>query len=72
MLTDARLDKLFLMNQVEQGTWEHTEQGLVLSGWCTVQFRQQGLNLYWDNSDDEILMDDLPLTFKSATEQTTN
>jgi len=65
MLTDARLDKLFLMNQVEEGTWVHNDQGLVLSGWCTVQFRLQGYNLYWDSTDDPELADVMPLCFKT-------
>ena len=64
MLTDARLDKLFLMGQTEEGTWEHNDQGLVLSGWCTVRFRQQGMNLYWDSTDDPELADAMPLCFK--------
>ena len=64
MLTDARMDKLFLMNQVEEGTWEHNDQGLVLSGWCTVQFRLQGHNLYWDSTDDADFADVMPLCFR--------
>lgn len=64
MLLDARLDKLFLMSQTEEGTWEHNDQGLVLSGWCTVQFRQEGVNLHWDSTDDPELSENLPLSFK--------
>ena len=64
MLLDARLDKLFLMGQLEEGTWEHNDQGLVLSGWCTVQFRQEANNLHWDHCDDEMLAEDLPISFK--------
>lgn len=64
MLTDARLDKLFLMGRTEEGTWEHNDQGLVLSGWCTVQFRQEANNLHWDSCDDTEFMEDLPISFK--------
>ena len=64
MLTDARLDKLFLMGRLEEGTWELTDQGLLLSGWCTIQFRQEGNNLHWDNTDDVDFAEDLPLSFK--------
>ena len=63
-LLDARMDKLFLMGQLEEGTWEHNDQGLVLSGWCTVQFSQDGETLSWDSCDDEMLSEDLPITFK--------
>ena len=65
ILLDARLDKLFIMGQLEEGTWEHNDQGLILSGWCTVQFRQEGNNLHWDSADDAELMEDLPLSFKA-------
>ena len=64
MLTEARLDMLFVMNQTEEGTWEHNDQGLVLSGWCTVQFRLQGQNLYWDSTDDAEFADVMPLCFR--------
>lgn len=64
MLLDARLDKLFLMGRLEEGTWELTDQGLLLSGWCTIQFRQEGNNLHWDNTDDVDFAEDLPLSFK--------
>ena len=64
MLLDARLDKLFLMGRLEEGTWELTDQGLLLSGWCTIQFRQEGNNLHWDNTDDVDFSEDLPLSFK--------
>ena len=64
MLLDARLDKLFLMGRLEEGTWELTDQGLLLSGWCTIQFRQEGNNLHWDNTDDVDCAEDLPLSFK--------
>ncbi len=68
MLLDARLDKLFLMGTVEEGTWEHNDQGLVLSGWCTIQFRQEAGNLHWDNTDDPEFAEDLPLSFKNTNE----
>ena len=64
ILLDARLDKLFLMGRLEEGTWELTDQGLLLSGWCTIQFRQEGNNLHWDNTDDVDFAEDLPLSFK--------
>ena len=64
MLLNARLDKLFLMGQLEEGTWEHNDQGLVLSGWCTVQFRREANNLHWDSCDDEMMAEDLPISFK--------
>lgn len=64
MLLDARLDKLFLMGRMEEGTWEHNDQGLVLSGWCTIQFRQEAENLHWDSTDDADFAEDLPLSFK--------
>lgn len=64
MLTDARINKLFIMGQTEEGTWEHNDQGLLLSGWCTIHFRQEGDLLYWDNADDAVLMEDLPMCFK--------
>ena len=63
LLLGGRMDKLFLMSQVEEGTWEHTDQGLVLSGWCTVQFHMDGEALYWDSCDDEMLAENLPITF---------
>ena len=64
ILLDARLDKLFLMGRLEEGTWSLTDQGLLLSGWCTVQFRQEGNNLHWDSCDDVDFAEDLPLSFK--------
>ena len=64
ILLDARLDKLFLMGRLEEGTWELTDQGLLLSGWCTIQYRQEGNNLHWDNTDDVDFAEDLPLSFK--------
>lgn len=66
MLLEARLDKLFLMGRMEEGTWEHNDQGLVLSGWCTIHFRQEADTLYWDSTDDAEFMEDLPLSFKNT------
>ena len=62
-IKNFQMDKLFTQPAITQGNWEHNDQGLFLSGWCTVQFNEADGTMTWTGSDDLELEEILPLTF---------
>lgn len=62
-LVKLQMDLMFAQSTVTTGTWEHNDQGLVLSGWCTVEFYEENGVMEWTDSDDLQLTEELPLVF---------
>lgn len=58
-----QMDRMYTQPAITQGSWEHNDQGLFLSGWCTVQFTEENGTMTWTGSDDLELEEILPLTF---------
>ena len=66
-LAANRMDQLPLfICTSEEGNWEHNDQGLVFTNWCTVQFELDGNTLLWNSTDDTEFAEKLPLTFNKA------
>ena len=58
-----QMDKMHTQPAITQGNWEHNDQGLFLSGWCTVQFKEEAGTMTWLTADELELDEILPLTF---------
>ncbi len=58
-----QMDKMYAQPAITTGTWEHNDQGLFLSGWCTVQFKEENGTMTWLSADELELEELLPLTF---------
>lgn len=58
-----QMDKMYAQPAITTGTWEHNDQGLFLSGWCTVQFEENDGTMTWTGADELELEELLPLTF---------
>ena len=62
-ISRMQIDLMYAQDSVITGMWEQNDRGLVMTGWCTAKFTQDGDVMKWEETDDEQFNELLPLTF---------